>query len=597
MTPTRIDRYEIEGRLGQGGFGEVLRARHTVLGTRVALKLLAAQHSASPGMVERFLREAQMAAAIGNPHIVSVTDAGVTSDGQPFLAMELLDGEDLEQRIERGGPLHVHEAIEVVLQILEGLRAAHAAGIVHRDMKPANVFLVKGPDGRPFVKLLDFGISKVTEPGKVSSLTKTGVMLGTPAYMAPEQLQDTRSVDQRADLYAVAAILFEALTGRLPYDADSFADLMARVQGREPLRLDQAMPQAPRALVELIDRGLMPDPRARYRDAAEMADALRRAREAITPTVARAEPGTGPMGDWGAGASQPNPHAHSHALPHTRGAPPSMSGSNPGSVPGPTASVTAARSPSSGPLWLAGVAGGVVLVGACLVGGAIAYSFLDEDAPTPSTPVMPVPPTPPPIVAPTPPPIVTPPVAPALPSQGGPQPVDPDAPLVATPIPEGAEPCDVPVVHDVACDRGWDRHLPETCEVRRGRELHVFGAYSPVNGTIRVDVSRTAAPLILVLNAYTATRWEIRAAEGVEIEEIIVSGMNQHSVTGAPAGTRITNRGPRGGGYPIMAWEWEGRSWSGEQAAQVAERNTRLPLRSWVGCYEASRFALGQLAP
>ena len=272
----RIDRYEIEGQLGQGGFGEVLRARHTVLGTRVALKLLAPQHSATPGMVERFLREAQLAAAIGNPHIVGITDAGVTSEGQPFLAMELLDGEDLEQRISRAGPLPPAEAVDVTLQILEALGAAHAAGIVHRDIKPANVFLVRGPDGRPFAKLLDFGISKVTEPGKVSSLTKTGVMLGTPAYMAPEQLQDTRSVDHRADLYAVAAILFEALTGQLPYASESFADLMARVQGREPVRLDRVLPQAPRALVELIDRGLMPDPRARFRDASEMADALRR---------------------------------------------------------------------------------------------------------------------------------------------------------------------------------------------------------------------------------------------------------------------------------------------------------------------------------
>ncbi|MEC7521210.1 MAG: serine/threonine-protein kinase [Myxococcota bacterium] len=569
----RIDRYEIEGQLGQGGFGEVLRARHTVLGTRVALKLLAPQHSATPGMVERFLREAQLAAAIGNPHIVGITDAGVTSEGQPFLAMELLDGEDLEQRISRAGPLPPAEAIDVTLQILEALGAAHAAGIVHRDMKPANVFLVRGPDGRPFAKLLDFGISKVTEPGKVSSLTKTGVMLGTPAYMAPEQLQDTRSVDHRADLYAVAAILFETLTGQLPYASESFADLMARVQGREPVRLDRVLPQAPRALVELIDRGLMPDPRARFRDASEMADALRRAGGAVTPTELGPAPSTGPVAAGPSVATGPV----TPSVPETR------------AVPAPS---------SAAPLWLAGVAAGLFLVGACVVGGAIAYSLIDDE---PTAVAAPAPPSPPPVVAPVapvaPPPVVAPTPAPSPPPVGLPQPVDPNAPPVATPIPEGAEPCDVPVVHDAQCDRGWNRHLPERCEVRRDRELHVLAAYEPQGGSITVDVSRTVAPLVLVLHAYATTRWELRVAEGVEIEEIILAGYDRHEVVGAPPGTRVTNRGPRGGGYPIMAWEWEGGSWSGERAAEVAERETRLPLRSWIGCYEVGRFTLGQSTP
>ena len=322
----RIDRYVIERQLGAGGFGAVYLARHSVLGTEVALKVLAAQHSTTPGMVERFLREAQLAAGIGSPHIVSVSDAGVSADGLPFLAMEVLEGEDLEERIRRTGALAIPEAIDLAIQILEGLGAAHAAGIVHRDMKPANVFLVRGPDGRPFVKLLDFGISKVVDPSKVSSLTKTGMMLGTPAYMAPEQLQDTRGVDHRADLYAAAAILFEMLSGRLPYAADSFGDLMERVQGRAPTRLDVHVPQAPPDLVAIVARGLAREPGERFASATEMARALREVRRSsfssVPVTTASPRQLTPPLGAFDA-----------PGMPATRGVPAASAGSSPPSYP------------------------------------------------------------------------------------------------------------------------------------------------------------------------------------------------------------------------------------------------------------------------
>jgi serine/threonine-protein kinase len=197
----------------------------------------------------------------------------VAPDGTAFLAMELLDGWDLKELIAREGPLTTDRLVSLMAQALAGLSAAHEKGIVHRDMKPANVFVVRQGD-KDFVKLLDFGISKMHAAGEQHGLTMTGVAMGTPAYMAPEQFFDARNVDGRADLYSVAAMLYELLGRRLPFDADSYADLIVKVRTETPTPLASLVPQLPASLCAAIDRGLSRDKAARWSTAQEFSAAI-----------------------------------------------------------------------------------------------------------------------------------------------------------------------------------------------------------------------------------------------------------------------------------------------------------------------------------
>lgn len=281
MIGARVDRYQLERLLGMGGFGSVYRARHVHTDAVVALKLLKKSLGADPKMIDRFLREARAAAAVGNEHIVGVLDAGPADDGQAFLALEFLDGMDLKELATAQGPLPHLRLVTIVLQVLDALDAAHARGIVHRDMKPANVFVVRRRDERgterDFVKLLDFGISKMHDDGHAAGLTMTGMAMGTPAYMAPEQFFDAKSVDGRADLYSVSAMLYELLSGRLPFDAESYAHLIVKVRTEHAPPLHSVAPQVPVALAQVISVGLAKEPQQRWQSAKEFAAALRSA--------------------------------------------------------------------------------------------------------------------------------------------------------------------------------------------------------------------------------------------------------------------------------------------------------------------------------
>ena len=276
----RLDRYAVQSLLGAGGFGAVYRARHVHTESEVALKVLKRFLSQDPVMLDRLLREAKAAAAVGSEHIVRVLDAGVSAEGQAFLAMELLDGLDLKELTYREQVPPARLA-DLMVQVLDALDAAHAKGIVHRDLKPANIFVTRrakdGGGERDFIKLLDFGISKVRQEGALNALTQTGMAMGTPAYMAPEQFFSAKDVDGRADLYSAGVILYELLGGRLPFDAESYADLLVQIKTQPPAPLLSVAPGVPPLLAEVVDRALARDASQRFASAAAMANALRHA--------------------------------------------------------------------------------------------------------------------------------------------------------------------------------------------------------------------------------------------------------------------------------------------------------------------------------
>src|SRR5262245_38407680 len=209
--------------LGEGGMGSVWVAHHSRLGTEVAVKVVSSELAFAPEVRRRFEREAQAAARIRDPHIVQVFDQGVMKDGRQFLVMELLEGESLADHLDRVGSLSPGEAAALVAQVAGALAKAHRLGIVHRDIKPENLFLTNA-GGAPFVKILDFGIAK--QHGTPANLrTGHGAILGTPVYMSPEQLLDTKNADASADVWALAVVAYELLTGRVPFDGDTFGAL------------------------------------------------------------------------------------------------------------------------------------------------------------------------------------------------------------------------------------------------------------------------------------------------------------------------------------------------------------------------------------
>jgi serine/threonine-protein kinase len=257
--------------------GTVLAAHHELLDLPVAVKLLSPDFVRHPPMVERFLREARAAARLKSEHVARVTDVGTLESGQPYIVMDLLQGEDLEQRRERLGRLAIPETVDFVLQALEAMAQAHAAGIVHRDLKPANLFLANLPDGRQVVKVLDFGIAKLIDTGGGSGDTRslTGEhSLGSPSYMAPEQIRSPSDVDHRVDIWAIGVILFDLLTGELPFPGDTVGEIFGNVLVGSAPALRTLRSDVPPALEAAVDRCLQRDPQKRFADVHQLALAL-----------------------------------------------------------------------------------------------------------------------------------------------------------------------------------------------------------------------------------------------------------------------------------------------------------------------------------
>jgi serine/threonine protein kinase len=274
------DKLRIVRCLGAGGMGVVYEVEHILTKHNRALKVLHARYATKTDTVERFLREASAAGRIGNPHIVDTFDAGVFPSGAPFIVMELLGGRSLHELLRERGKLSIPETIALVRHACAGAEAAHRAGIVHRDLKPENLFVVTR-DGQPFVKLLDFGISKFDpELSGELALTSEGSQLGTPFYMAPEQLKGSTDIGPEVDVYALGVILYECVAGKRPFDARSLSELSIRIHQGEYVPLEHEVPDAPPAFVALVRRAMHHDPKQRLPSARVLGDELGKLKEA-----------------------------------------------------------------------------------------------------------------------------------------------------------------------------------------------------------------------------------------------------------------------------------------------------------------------------
>jgi serine/threonine-protein kinase len=386
-------RYRIVRLLGEGGMGAVYLASHVGLGRDVAIKFLHAEFISREDIVGRFRREAQAAAAIRHKNIIEVFDVGMSPQGEPFLVMEYLEGESLAGLLKRVGPLSLGAACAVMEPTLQALQAAHRKGIVHRDLKPDNIFLAYQEGEPPVVKIIDFGISKFTQGDPDKWRTRTGAVMGTPAYMSPEQARGSASLDHRTDLYSMGTILFEMLTGGLPYAGTNFAEYLSAMLVDEPRAPQSVYADFPVEAEPMVLKALYKNPDQRFQNATEMLEALAAlpsydaGKERLSLLASTLEVRDFAAGDLGQALSRPG------RLPGEK--------STPSQLADESTAVTGTR------LWRWGVLGVVVL--AVLVSGlalwlrkpskVLAAAAPIASQPAPAAPVASPPvPSPPPVV-------------------------------------------------------------------------------------------------------------------------------------------------------------------------------------------------------
>lgn len=289
-------KYRVIRVIGEGGMGVVYEGENTRIHRRVAIKVLHPEFMADAEAVKRFEREAQAAGHIGNDHILEVLDLGSLPSGESFMVMEYLDGEPLTNRIRQYGRLSARAVCPIAEQVLTGLAAAHQVGIVHRDLKPDNIFILKEKAGRrDFVKIIDFGVSKFAPAGAEGlRMTRTGTVMGTPYYMSPEQASGSSAADHRSDVYAVGVILYEAVTGKVPFDADSFNQLMFKIVLSDVPQPLAAAPDLDPAFASIVSKAMARDPNHRFQSCEEFQHALREWKRAGSPVSVPPQPQAAP---------------------------------------------------------------------------------------------------------------------------------------------------------------------------------------------------------------------------------------------------------------------------------------------------------------
>lgn len=300
------DKYRVESLVGRGGMGAVYEATNVGIGKRVALKFLDRDGTRDLDAVARFQREAEAASAVESAHIVQIFDSGVSADGRPFLVLELLRGEDLRARLRREGRLSEQDTLKLAVQVLRALSRAHAAGIIHRDLKPDNLFLCARDDDPAFVKIVDFGISKVARRrAGIDTLTRRGTVLGTAFYMSPEQAQAFADVDGRTDLFSLGAILYECLAGRPPHVGTAYEAVLIDICTKDAADVRTFAPEVSEPLAKIVAKALARDRAERFASAEAFLQALS-AVDGVeitsAATLVRSLPVAGPATTGAAGA-------------------------------------------------------------------------------------------------------------------------------------------------------------------------------------------------------------------------------------------------------------------------------------------------------
>jgi serine/threonine protein kinase len=284
------DRYGVTGLIGEGGMGEVYEAEHLALGRLVAVKVIHARSAQEREASSRLRHEARVAGTLGHPNICAVYDMGRLDDGSPYLVMERLHGETLAQRLQREGTIPLEDLVDTMTQVLSALAAAHSKGVIHRDLKPDNIFLSLREGMRPIPKLLDFGISKAEDiEDTMADPTGAGMAAGTPYYMAPEQARGDRSCDHRVDLWGVGLVLYECITGQRPFDARNYNALLVQIITVPHRPVIELAPLVPLALSRIVDRCLAKRPADRFPSALEAQTAMLALGD-LDPTARKAAP-------------------------------------------------------------------------------------------------------------------------------------------------------------------------------------------------------------------------------------------------------------------------------------------------------------------
>jgi serine/threonine-protein kinase len=372
-------KYRVERFLGAGGMGVVVAAQHLQLRQLVAIKFVLPDALGNADSVERFVREARAAVRLRSEHVARVLDVGALHGGAPYMVMEFLEGKDLGALMVSDAPLAIDLVVDCVIQACEALAEAHSLGIVHRDLKPQNLFLTTSLGGALLLKVLDFGVSKMDSFTGTRGLTRTSSMMGSPLYMSPEQMRSARAATARSDIWALGVILYQLLTGRLPFEADSIPELCLKVALEFPPPVRARRAEVPLALDDVVLRCLAKDPAQRFGNAAELASAL----EPFAPAEAHTCVERAEQIVRGVGATEPGGPALGYATPNKLGyatpnkassVPPRLSALPlPSREPTPQPWATAHR-PKHGARWW-GIAGGIVMFGVVV---GVAFALIEK---------------------------------------------------------------------------------------------------------------------------------------------------------------------------------------------------------------------------